>query len=87
MWSFEIKPTCHLHVSNSRNIVKYHVVDICLSSCVVERHVFSNARKCKVFVGHLSKVMPTYCSYRSCLSFDDYVIFSEDYTDKFTFSD
>lgn len=87
MWSFEIKPTCHLHISKSRNIVKYYVVDICLSSCVVERHIFSNARKFDSFVNHLSKVMPWYSKYYSRLSFDNYSIFSEELTDEFTFSD
>ena len=87
MWSSEIKPSCFLHVSSSRNITVYHVVDIFLSSSVVERHVFSNGRKCSSFLNHLCRVMPYHNSYSFALSFEKYTIFAEELTDEFIFND
>lgn len=86
MWSFQLKPVSFLHVAKSCNLIVYHVVDIMLSSSVVERHVFSNSRKCASYVGHLSKVFSYYHPYSSCISYEKYTIFAEELTDEFLFN-
>lgn len=86
MWSSDIKPNCFLHVSKSRNSTVYYVVDIFLSSSVVERHIFSNKRKCDSFVCHCSYVMPSYNQFNSCLSYQLFPIFAEQIDDFVSFN-
>ena len=78
MLSCEIKPQSFMHVSKSKNLSVYHVVDIYLSSHVVERHIFSNSRKCKSFICHCSYIMPSFNRYGNCLSYDTFTIFADE---------
>lgn len=87
MWTSEIKPQCILHVAKSRNISIFYVVDIFLSSSIVERHIFSNRRVFLSFINHCSKVIPAYNGYNCGLSFTNYNIFAEELTAEFTFRD
>lgn len=85
MWSYDIKPQCFMHVSKSKNLSIYHVVDIYLSSSVVERHFFSNRRKCDSFICHCSYIMPSFNKFNSSLSYDYFTIFAKELDDHVSF--
>lgn len=69
MWTSDIKPQVIEHGHFGRNNKYIYVVDIMLSSSIVERHIFFNGRKCQSFVGHLSRILPSYSRCRSGISY------------------